>query len=166
MHFYPLVIMVIASIGFSNANTNTTAAGTNSTIAETNTTTADADVSTNVSTADWMIHRHNHPLDCWTYGERFDASADLAQEYSRDVCNNTFGDRFYTLRQRAVACYNIGVLKRVDFSVELMRFPTRFLTVEECVVKIMPIAANCQRGGRRKFHDWRFIADPNRGLCG
>ncbi|KAI1306117.1 hypothetical protein F5Y03DRAFT_354764 [Xylaria venustula] len=91
---------------------------------------------------------------------------DLAQEYTRDVCNYTFGERFYSYRQKATACYNIGVLKRLDMSIELRRYPARFLGVEECILKMMPITANCQRGGKRRFHDWRFVADPNRGVCG
>ncbi|KAI1419281.1 hypothetical protein F5Y12DRAFT_778755 [Xylaria sp. FL1777] len=106
-----------------------------------------------------------YPLACWTYGEKFEESYKIAADYTAEACNNVLGNRNYTEMQKATACYNIGFDKRVDFTVALRKYPARFLPSEECRRRLLPIVLLCRHGGRRVYHDWKFKADPNRGLC-
>ncbi|KAI0912050.1 hypothetical protein F4824DRAFT_444980 [Ustulina deusta] len=101
-------------------------------------------------------HNKYRPIECFDYGEDWEDNVEVASAYTLEACNKIIGNRNYTRGQKATACYNIGWDQRVEFTVALRTFPSRFLTYDECIHRMMPIFFVCRRGGKRKFHNWKF----------
>ncbi|KAI2628943.1 hypothetical protein GGS21DRAFT_492490 [Xylaria nigripes] len=95
------------------------------------------------------------PLLCYSFGAQWGDYNRDAIGYAAEACNYTFGNRRYDQYQRVRVCRSFNINLRLDMDVELLTYPPRDLSVEECYLRFWKIV-NCPRGGTYKDRNWHY----------
>ncbi|KAI0435727.1 hypothetical protein F4803DRAFT_573973 [Xylaria telfairii] len=128
--------------------------------------TATAAALPSTSSSSEQVPRLLQPRGCYTSGASWGDSKAYALELAAAACNGGLGQRTYTSDSSvATVCYNIDTNKRVNFQVSKISAGDRFLNAADCQDGLTKEINGCGQGGDSSYTNWRYISDPNDGLC-
>ncbi|ORY61245.1 uncharacterized protein BCR38DRAFT_487005 [Pseudomassariella vexata] len=119
-----------------------------------------------VPSAPSEVARNIEKRGCYTSGASWGSSKDFALQMAGSACNSALGQRTYVSASPVIAaCYNIDTNKKVNFQVSKISSGDKFLSFADCYDGLQKEINGCGQGGDSSYTNWRYISDPNDGLC-
>ncbi|KAK0743042.1 hypothetical protein B0T18DRAFT_330194 [Schizothecium vesticola] len=80
-----------------------------------------------------------------------------------EACRETLAGR-YTTQQTRYRCIPGINNQKFDFTLKLISPGSRVISATECISGMTKEMA-CKHGGRTRYGNWEYTADPNAGRC-
>ncbi|KAF4962842.1 hypothetical protein FSARC_9085 [Fusarium sarcochroum] len=118
-----------------------------------------------IDNPDSIVERDLAKRSCYTAGEAWGSSKNLALQKVDEVCKNNFRGRYRGKSERN-ACRNLGDSgKRVDFTVRRWKDNDASMDFATCKKYLRLEIVGCTFGGISYRGNWRFRSDANSGPC-
>ena len=95
---------------------------------------------------------------CYTSGESWGDSKDLALQYAAAACNSALGQRTYVSSAPVqAACYNLNSDLKANLQVSKISAGDQYLDYDDCYDGLQKEINGCSMGGDSSYTNWRYM---------